>query len=77
MDAYKVAATVAQDGTVVLKGLPLTPGKVVEVIVLASHHSDSSFSSPPSTLDPDYLAGLSAHMDEWASPDDEAAYCDL
>ncbi|MFP4441302.1 MAG: hypothetical protein ACLFVO_29060 [Chloroflexaceae bacterium] len=34
MQAYRVETTVAPDGSVVIRQLPLTPGNVVEVIVL-------------------------------------------
>ena len=78
MNAYKVAVTVTEDGTVVLRGLPLPAGQVVEVIVLAASAVDlSSSSAQQSTLEPEYLAGISAQMSEWASPEDEVAYRDL
>ncbi len=34
MEAYRVETIVAQDGTLVIKGVPFRPGTKVEVIVL-------------------------------------------
>lgn len=36
MNAHKLAATLAEDGTLVLEGLPFRAGAVVEVIILES-----------------------------------------
>ncbi len=39
MQAYRVETTVAPDGSVVIRQLPLTAGDVVEVIVLVHEHT--------------------------------------
>ncbi|MEL7070318.1 MAG: hypothetical protein AAGN15_16900 [Cyanobacteria bacterium J06581_3] len=38
MNAYKVEATLTQDGTFVLEGLPFRSGEDVEIIVLQKTH---------------------------------------
>jgi hypothetical protein len=79
MNAYKVEAVVAENGTVTLQGLPFRPGETVEVIVL--ERSPAVVGRPPqgekTALDWEYLLGVEAQMSEWISSEDEAAYCDL
>ena len=79
MNADKIEAVVAENGTVILRGLPFQTGDTVEVIVLEQR------SGPQHTLpdrdhiaaDQDYLRGVEAQMSEWVSAEDEAAYHDL
>jgi hypothetical protein len=79
MNAYKIEAVVAENGTVILRGLPFQTGDTVEVIVLeqrsASQQALSNYDSI--TADQDYLRGVEAQMSEWVSAEDEAAYHDL
>ena len=49
MDAYRIEATVQPGGTLILRGLPLPSGRIVEVIVL--EHGEEN---PPAR---DLLAG--------------------
>jgi len=79
MQAYKIAATVSENGTLVLRGLPFQAGRVVEVIVLEHISVTPAEHSPQeqSPLDHDYLLGVETQMSEWASAEDEAAYHDL
>jgi len=60
MNAYKVEAVVAENGTVILRGLPLQAGDTVEVIVLEQRSS------------PDIVANTIA-VETTALPD--AHYC--
>ena len=50
MNAYKVEAVLAEDGTLVLQGLPFQTGAAVEVIIL---ERSSYQQSETSTLSPD------------------------
>jgi hypothetical protein len=42
MNAHKVAATLMEDGTLVLKGLPFHAGDTVEIIILEQSKEDQS-----------------------------------
>ena len=79
MNAYKLEAIVAENGTVILRGLPFRAGDTVEVIVL--EHKPTLLSELPAGAlhvnEQDYLRGVEAQMDEWASAEDEVAYHDL
>lgn len=79
MNAYKIEAVVAENGTVILRGLPFQVGDTVEIIVLEQRSgSQQVLSDRDSTsADQDYLRGIEAQMDEWVSAEDEAAYYDL
>lgn len=79
MNAYKVEAVIAEDGTVTLRGLPFPIGETVQVIVMERSLAPAEpFShSEPTALDRDYLLGVEAQLSEWTSPEDEAAYRDL
>lgn len=79
MNAYKVEAVIAEDGTVTLRGLPFPIGETVEVIVMerSSALAEPSSHGEPTTLDRDYLLGVEAQLSEWTLPEDEAAYRDL
>ncbi len=79
MNAYKLEAIVAENGTVILRGLPFPAGDTVEVIVL-EHKSplpQELLAGAPQVVDQDYLRGVEAQMGEWTSAEDEAAYHDL
>jgi hypothetical protein len=76
MNAHKVEMVLAEDGVLVLRGLPFRAGDKVEAIVL--EHSQSHHSAIP--LDPTdslYLQGISSIMSEWESEADELAYQNL
>jgi hypothetical protein len=45
MNAYKLAATLMEDGTLVLKGLPFHAGDTVEIIILEQPQEKPTF--PP------------------------------
>ncbi|QKD82775.1 hypothetical protein HPC62_11790 [Thermoleptolyngbya sichuanensis A183] len=45
MNAYKLAATLIEDGTLILKGLPFHAGDTVEIIILEQSKEQSA--SPP------------------------------
>jgi hypothetical protein len=45
MDAYKIRSTVMPDGSIVMKGLPFSVGKSVEVIVLDDLSAEEAVSS--------------------------------
>ncbi len=79
MNAYKVEAIIAEDGTVTLRGLPFRTGETVEVIVIERSPAPAKPSSHSelTALDRDYLLGVEAQLSEWISPEDEAAYGDL
>lgn len=79
MNAYKVEAVIAEDGTVTLRGLPFSIGDTVEVILVERSPApgEPSSHSEPMALDGDYLLGVEAQLSEWTSPEDEAAYSDL
>lgn len=79
MNAYKVEAVVAENGTVTLRGLPFQVGDTVEVIVLEQRSSPQKVLSERdrTDTDQDYLRGVEAQMSEWVSAEDEAAYHDL
>jgi hypothetical protein len=47
MNAYKIRSIVTTDGSIVLKGLPFSVGKSVEVIVLDDLSSPEVASSKP------------------------------
>jgi hypothetical protein len=47
MNAYKIRSTVMPDGSIVLKGLPFSAGKSVEVIVLDDGATQETASSKP------------------------------
>ena len=79
MNAYKIEAVVAENGTVILRGLPFQTGDTVEVIVLEQRSgSQQALSERDRTAeDQDHLRGVEAQMSEWVSAEDEAAYHDL
>jgi hypothetical protein len=82
MNAYKVEATVTENGTIVLHGLPFQVGDTVEVIVLeqaatASAQASGGFAESRDAIETEYLTGVSLQMAEWASVEDEVAYHDL
>jgi hypothetical protein len=79
MNAYKVEAVVAENGTVTLYGLPFQTGETVEVIVLERSPSvvDLLPHDRQTASDWEYLLSIEAQMGEWASSEDEAAYRDL
>jgi hypothetical protein len=79
MNAYKIEAVVAENGTVILRGLPFQVGDTVEVIVLEQRSGPQQVRSAHDsiTVDQDYLRGVEAQMSEWISAEDEAAYHDL
>ncbi|MGF1518647.1 MAG: hypothetical protein ACFCVB_12690 [Nodosilinea sp.] len=76
MNAYKIEAAVAENGTVILRGLPFQTGDTVEVIVLEQHSGSQQALSNRDRIvaDQDYLRGVEAQMSEWVSAEDEAAY---
>jgi hypothetical protein len=79
MNAYKFEATVTENGTVILRGLPFQAGDTVEVIVLEPE-SFAQVKLPALdriAADQEYLRGIEAQMSEWTSAEDEAAYRDL
>lgn len=47
MQAYRIETTVAPDGTVVIKHLPLTAGKIVEVIILVQEQNTEGVKKYP------------------------------
>ena len=61
MNAYKIRSIVNADGTIVLKGIPFSVGKSVEVIVI-----DDVSDSPSPTLDERWksLQGSVTHYDD-------------
>jgi hypothetical protein len=79
MNADKIEAVVAENGTVILRGLPFQVGETVEVIVLEQRSGPQEALSDhdPIAADQDYLRGIEAQMGEWLSAEDEAAYHDL
>jgi hypothetical protein len=79
MNAYKLEAIVAENGTVILRGLPFQAGDTVEVIVLEHKAilAQEQLADVPYTTEQDYLRGVEAQMGEWTSAEDEAAYHDL
>jgi len=86
MNAHKLAATVKQDGTILLEGLPFHAGDRVEIIILeqakVSHRPlagsvlryDDRFET---VIDNDYLDAVAATLTEWNSEADELAYQNL
>lgn len=79
MNAYKIEAVVAENGTVILRGLPFQVGDTVEVIVLEQRSGPQEVLSEHDSIAADqaYLRSVEAQMDEWLSAEDEAAYHDL
>lgn len=79
MNAYKFEATVTENGTVILQGLPFQAGETVEVIVLEQGSVSLGELSTRDKIsaDQEYLRGVEAQMSEWTSAEDEAAYRDL
>ncbi|MGG6238374.1 hypothetical protein ACQ4N7_07005 [Nodosilinea sp. AN01ver1] len=78
MNAYKMEAVVAENGTVTLRGLPFQVGDTVEVIVLEQRpNPQRELSDREPAVDRDYLLGVEAQLSEWVSAEDEAAYHDL
>ena len=79
MNAYKIEAVVAENGTVILRGLPFQVGDTVEVIVLEQRPGPQPVPSNRDRIaaDQDYLRSIEAQMSEWKSAEDEAAYDDL
>jgi hypothetical protein len=80
MNAYKVETVVAENGSLVLQGLPFQAGDRVEVIILERSgdrllqgKNNIQFESS----DQDYLDGIVPLMSEWESESDEVAYSDL
>jgi len=79
MNAYKFEATVTENGTVILRGLPFQAGDTVEVIILEPE-SVAQGKLPALdriAADQEYLRGIEAQMSEWTSAEDETAYRDL
>lgn len=79
MNAYKIEAVVAENGTIILWGLPFQVGDTVEIIVLEQSSGSQQVLSDHNSIatDQDYLRGVEAQMGEWVSAEDEAAYHDL
>ncbi len=80
MNAYKVETVVAENGRLVLQGLPFQAGDRVEVIIL--ERSGNQLLQGKNNIqfessDQDYLDGLVPLMSEWKSEADEVAYSDL
>ncbi|MCY7282830.1 MAG: hypothetical protein LH679_05175 [Cyanobacteria bacterium CAN_BIN43] len=80
MNAYKVETVVAENGRLVLQGLPFQAGDRVEVIIL-ERSGDQLLQGKNNiqleSSDQDYLDGLVPLMSEWKSEADEVAYSDL
>jgi len=80
MNAYKVETVVAENGRLVLQGLPFQAGDQVEVIIL-ERSGDQLLQGKNNiqleSSDQDYLDGLVPLMSEWKSEADEVAYSDL
>ncbi|MEM9120335.1 MAG: hypothetical protein AAGD09_20985 [Cyanobacteria bacterium P01_F01_bin.56] len=74
MNAHKLKATIQQDGTLLLHGLPFHPGSTVEIIILEQPDFSDAATEPETN---DYLAGFTQSLSEWTSDADEAAYHDL
>lgn len=86
VNAHRLAATLKEDGTLFLQGLPFQSGERVEVIILASPteagdrglvamaQNDLSLADE---VTEDYLAAVAATLTEWDSPADDLAYQDL
>ena len=90
MNAHRLAATLQEDGTLMLKGLPFHAGETVDVIILEQPEVTSSMAMPSqqsvssqqieslgSVPDSDYLSAISETMTEWDSEADELAYQNL
>jgi len=89
MNAHKLAATLKQDGTLVLKGLPFQAGDRVEIIILEQTQGEGAVpaSDRPlqedalrddetavTVMDADYLDAVTATLVEWESDADASAY---
>ena len=75
MNAHKVEMVLAEDGVLLLEGLPFLAGEKVEAIVCERSQS-SQISTPLDSTDL-YLQSISSTMSEWESEADELAYQDL
>ncbi|MBF2075185.1 MAG: hypothetical protein IGS50_15695 [Synechococcales cyanobacterium C42_A2020_086] len=65
MNAHKLAATLIEDGTLILKGLPFHAGDTVEIIILEQPKTDTQ----PQTSPSDYpLQGTVLRYDEPFKP---------
>lgn len=90
MNAHRLAATLRENGTLMLEGLPFQAGETVDVIILEQVKASPSLTKPSlqsvgsqqsvssdSLLEKDYLSAISETMTEWDSEADELAYQDL
>jgi hypothetical protein len=69
MNAHKIEVVLAEDGTLILRGLPFHAGDAVEVIILeakTSQHDVESQASPEANLYP--LRGKVVRYDDPTSP---------
>jgi len=68
MGAYRVEATVCQDGSLVVRGLPFRPGEKVEVVVLARRQKEGAERYPLRGKPVRYIAPFeSVAEDEWSA----------
>jgi len=89
MNAHELAATLKQDGTLVLQGLPFQAGDRVEIIILEQPQGEVAVPSSDRPLqedtlrdaetaatgmDVDYLDVITGTLVEWESDADESAY---
>ncbi|MCF2971508.1 hypothetical protein L1047_09910 [Synechococcus sp. Nb3U1] len=73
MNAHKLAATLMEDGTLVLKGLPFHAGDTVEIIILEQSKAELSSQA----FSGDYpLQGTVLRYDEPSSPAVDGEYLD-
>lgn len=89
MHAHKLTATLGEDGTLVLKGLPFHAGDRVEIIILEQTKAERPRDYPlrgtvlryddpfEQVIDCDYLDAVAATLTEWNSEADELAYQNL
>jgi hypothetical protein len=71
MNAHKVETVLAEDGILILKGLPFRAGDQVKAIVL---ERPQIVSSQVLAEELTYLQSISSVMNEWESAADELAY---
>jgi hypothetical protein len=74
MNVHKVETVLAEDGILILKGLPFRAGDQVEAIVI---ERPKIVSSQVLSEELAYLQSISSVMNEWESAADELAYQDL
>jgi hypothetical protein len=66
MGGYRTEATVRQDGSLVVRGLPFRPGEKVEVVVLGRRQKEGAERYPLRSRPVHYVAPLeSVAEDEW------------